>query len=155
MTASHAFASASAGEVRSGRCLCGEVTFTARLKEPHADVCHCTMCQRWNGGIPVAVAVEDLTLSGASLGVYRSSEWAERIFCRTCATSLAWRMQDGSAQSVAEAAFDPPLDLPLAMEIFIEDKPAGYDLAGDRKRLTGEEVIALFAGAPQTQTRAE
>jgi len=144
-----------AGEILSGHCLCGAVTFTAGVKEPHADVCHCTMCQRWNGGIPVSVMVRELSFSGNALGVYRSSDWGERVFCTTCGTSLAWRMQDGSEAAVAEAAFDPPLDLPLAMEIFIEDKPAGYDFAGDRKRLTGAEVVEMFTAVKQNEPRAE
>jgi hypothetical protein len=143
------------GDLLSGRCLCGGVTFTARLGERHADACHCTMCQRWNGGIPVSAMARDLVFTGGDLGVYRSSDWGERVFCRTCGSSLAWRMQDGSAAAVAEAAFDPPLDLPLAMEIFIEDKPAGYDFAGERKRLTGEEAVALFTGTPQTELKAD
>jgi len=142
-------------EVKSGRCLCGAVTFTARIKDGYADACHCTMCQRWTGGVPVSVMVEDLAFSGEALRVYRSSAWGERVFCATCGTSLAWRMQDGSVAAVAEGAFDPPLDFPLHMEIFIDEKPSGYALAGDHKRLTAAETIALFTGGTATDPRAE
>jgi hypothetical protein len=99
--------------------------------------------------------VEDLTFSGEAPRVYRSSAWGERVFCATCGTSLAWRMQDGASAAVAEAAFEPRLDLPLHMEIFIDEKPSGYEFAGERKRLTAAETIALFTGGTDTEPRAE
>jgi len=143
------------GEALAGRCLCGAVTFTARPREWHASVCHCRMCQRWNGGMPVSVLADDLVFGGDAPAVYRSSPWGERIFCRTCGSSLAWRMQDGSMTAVAAAAFDGPLDLPVTEEIFIDEKPAGYALAGDHRRMTGEEVMALFAATPPAEPRVD
>jgi hypothetical protein len=42
--------------------------------------------------------------------------------------------------------FDDFAGLALGKEIFIDDKPAGYAFAGERPRLTGAEVVAMFAG---------
>ena len=39
-----------------------------------------------------------------------------------------------------------PDGLPVTQEFFIDRKPDYYDFKGERKRLTAEEVFALFAG---------
>ncbi len=132
--------------VHTGHCLCGAVTFRADVPKAEADACHCSMCRRSAGGPVIAVIAQDATFSGDALRVYRSSEWGERLFCGTCGSNLAWRMHDGSFVSIPTGAFDPPIDVPLHMEIFVDDKPTGYAFAGERKRLTGDEVRALFEG---------
>ncbi len=55
-------------------------------------------------------------------------------------------MIDGSFANVPLAVFDPPLDLPLTVEIFIDEKPSGYAFAGSTQKMTGAEVMAAFAG---------
>ena len=54
--------------------------------------------------VPCAgVSVED----EAQLGSYDSSDWAKRQFCRTCGTSLFWRLREGDGHvAVAFQAFD-------------------------------------------------
>ena len=65
---------------RSGSCLCGAVRFIATPKDTDFGVCHCSMCRKWAAGpffaveCPGGVQVAD----DSKLGVYRSSEWAER-----------------------------------------------------------------------------
>jgi hypothetical protein len=105
------------------------------------------MCRRWAGGPFIGVEVSDLTFDNdEQLIVYRSSDWAERISCRACGGGLAWRMQDGSFANVPTAVFDPPLDLPLGLEIYIDEKPAGYAFANVPQQMTGSEVIEAFQG---------
>ncbi len=134
-------------DVKKGRCLCGAAHFTARVMKSHADACHCNMCRRWAGGPFIGVEVADLTFEkDAQLIVYRSSDWAERISCAACGGGLAWQMQDGSFSNVPTAAFDPPLDLPLDLEIYIDEKPVGYAFANVPRQMTGTEVIEAFAG---------
>ncbi len=95
----------------------------------------------------MGVEVTDLRFEpDAPLIVYRSSDWAERISCALCGGGLAYRMVDGSFTHVPLGVFDPPLDLPLASEIFIDQKPAGYAFAGETRKMTGAEVAAAFAG---------
>jgi hypothetical protein len=136
-----------AGGMHSGHCLCGASRLTARVVKDVSDVCHCTMCRRSAGGPYLGVEVEELTFADdAPITVYRSSEWAERISCARCGGGLAWRMVDGSMANVPLAVFDPELDLPLGVEIFVDEKPNAYSFAGDRRRMTGAEVAAAFAG---------
>jgi hypothetical protein len=106
------------------------------------------MCRRWAGGPFIGVEVADLTFApDARLIRYRSSDWAERISCAVCGGGLAWRMQDATFANVPTAVFDPPLDLPLALEIFTDEKPAGYAFANVPRQMTGAEVVKAFQGS--------
>jgi hypothetical protein len=135
-----------------GGCLCGAVRFEAEPAEPHSDACHCEMCRRWVGGpfISVPVAREALSWQGEdAIEVYRSSDWAERAFCRRCGSALYYHATVEGPQErmffLALGLFDEPDGLPLASEIYIDSKPAAYAFAGERKRMTKAEVEAMFA----------
>ncbi len=80
-----------------------------------------------------------------TLGVYASSDYGERVFCRKCGSSLFWRMQDGSQAYVAARAFDDPSVFSLTDEIFVDDKPDNYAFANRTRKMTGAEVFALHA----------
>jgi hypothetical protein len=135
---------------RKGKCLCGAVTFTATVALSdnglHVDACHCGMCRRQIGGPLMTVACESLDVPpNAHLGVYQSSDWAERGFCKTCGSNLFFRMLDRSFNAVNAGSLDDLSDAKFMMEIFVDDKPAYYDFAQKTKKLTGDEVRALFA----------
>lgn len=142
------------GEVAraSGGCLCGAVRYTAVPEKPEMDVCHCRMCRRWSGGVLMSVPCNDLVIEDErALGRYASSEWAERLFCKECGTSLFWRFQNDESGHVAVAfqSFDDLAPVSFAEEIFIDEKPALYEFAGARRRKTGAEVIAAFEAQQQ------
>lgn len=131
---------------REGHCLCGEVRFAAEIESEDMGACHCGMCRRWSGGPLVEVQAWSLEFLSGEPKVYRSSEWAERLFCPACGTHIAFRTQDGAFHAVGAGAFDPPLTGKLTMEVFIDEKPQGYAFAGDHKTMTGAEVMAAFSG---------
>lgn len=142
------------GEVSraSGGCLCGAVRYSAVPEKPEMDVCHCRMCRRWSGGVFMSVPCNDLQIEDErALARYVSSEWAERLFCRECGTSLFWRFQDDESGHVAIAyqSFDDLAPVSFAEEIFIDEKPVLYAFAGDRRRKTGAEIIAAFEAQQQ------
>ena len=131
---------------RSGGCLCGAVRFQAKLEKHEMGVCHCGMCRKWSGGTFMAVECAALDVADESaLGVYRSSEYGERVFCRTCGSSLFWRMQDGSVVIASLQAFDDVADFTFSTEIFIDRKPPLYSFANDTKRMTEQEFLSAFA----------
>lgn len=137
-----------------GQCLCGEVRFDVEIAKPEIHCCHCSLCRRWGGGPAFAVELSGSPRFGnkSALCVYRSSDWAERLFCRTCGTSILWRSADGAFQVLPVALLEYPPELELTTEIFIDDKPAFYTLAGTRTCLTGEQTIAaLTEGAPPAE----
>lgn len=143
-----------AADAMKGRCLCGQVTFAAVPVRLEMEACHCSMCRRWSGGVGFYVDVSALHFADeASLAVYRSSAWGERLFCKTCGSSLAWRMVSGEFITVAAAAFEEAERFAFTGEIFIDEKPAGYAFANDTHKLTGAQVAAKVAA--ELQSRAQ
>ncbi len=127
-----------------GHCLCGAVKFTATPKRDEMGVCHCGMCRRWAGGVFMAVSCgPDVDVENDDqLGVFTSSDWGERCFCKTCGSTLFWRMRDGTNVAVSMQAFDDPEAFRFSSEIFIDEKPANYAFANDTKKQTGAELFA-------------
>lgn len=126
-----------------GRCACGAVTFSATLRGGmHA--CHCETCRRMSGGVFLSVECgDDIDITGP-VKTWKSSGWAERLFCGDCGSTLFWRMQAGGMASASVQAFDDPAAFAFDGEIYIDRKPGNYAFAGDRKRMTAAEVEALF-----------
>jgi hypothetical protein len=133
---------------QSGRCLCGAVRFTAAPRERTFGACHCSMCRRWTGGPFLAVDCGDTVVieDTASLGVYRSSAWAERCFCVKCGTVLLYRLVDKNHYFVSAEAFDDK-DFAFTSQIFVDEKPPYYEFANATRNMTGPEVFAAFAAS--------
>lgn len=141
---------------KSGSCLCGAVTFEIANAPKTTGACHCSMCRKWSGGVflGVQVAPENLTIKGEdNIATYTSSPWAERAFCRTCGTSLFYRLTaEGPHQGLCHfgiGTLDDPTGIALTEEIFIDEKPDGYAFANATHKMTGAEVFAMYA-PPET-----
>ncbi|MCP3055288.1 GFA family protein [Aurantimonas marianensis] len=133
-------------EALKGGCLCGAARFTAKPQKMEMDVCHCRMCQKWSGGVFMAVPCTEVTLEDETqFSRYVSSDWAERLFCKSCGSSLLWRMRDGSHAAVSMQGFDDPSRFAFTEEIFIDEKPETYRFADATRKMTGPEVVAAFA----------
>jgi hypothetical protein len=129
-----------------GHCLCGAVTITAPDTSV-MDACHCTMCRRWGGGPLLSVhCPADMQIEGREhIRAWRSSEWAERAFCGRCGTHLYYRLLSGGDYfAVPAGLFQDGTEFTLREQIFIDEKPAGYDFANDTPKLTGAEVFAKY-----------
>lgn len=129
----------------TGRCLCGAVTYM--VTEIHrTECCHCAMCRRWSGGPAFGADAGGVAWQGeASISRYRSSDWAERGFCKHCGTNLFYRLLDGRMLSLNPFTLDDTSGLTFDTQIFIDEKPPLYDFANDTPTMTGAEVIAAFA----------
>jgi hypothetical protein len=135
---------------KAGGCLCGAVRFTATPATHEVDACHCGMCRRWSGGVYLCVPCADVTIEDeATVTAYKSSGYGERVFCKTCGSSLFWRMQDGSMTVVSLQAFDDVSGFVFAEEIFVDSKPTIYEFANDTRKLTGEEFFARAAASQE------
>ncbi len=131
--------------MKSGRCLCGSISFTANEVEPEIGACHCRMCQRWAGCMLIAATARGLKFDGEeALGIYRSSDWAERGFCKQCGSVLFYRYLDSDEYELCVGSLDDPSDLNLTGEIFVDRKPDGYALAGDHPRLSEAETLEKY-----------
>jgi hypothetical protein len=130
-----------------GHCLCGAVT----ILSPEArdiGVCHCGFCRRWSGGPMLAVHCgRDVRFDGSDhIGVYASSEWAERAFCKRCGTHLYYRLLPTGEYFVPAGAFDTN-DFQMASQIYIDRKPGYYAFANQTPMLTEQQVIEKYAGS--------
>ena len=132
---------------RTGGGLCGAVRFTAIPANRDVGACHCSMCRKWSAG-PFMVLDCGSTLKvedTSNLGVYRSSEWAERCFCKQCGTPLFYRLVGKNYHYVSAEAFDDRAGYALTSQVFIDEKPGYYDFANKTHNMTGAEVFAAFA----------
>jgi hypothetical protein len=141
----------------AGGCLCGAVRFTAARRDRDFGACHCSMCRRWSAGPFLAIECGDTVAidDPSDLGIYGSSEWAERGFCRQCGTPLFYRLVGQNFYAVSVEAFDDRSDFRFASQIFIDEKPAYYDFANATKNMTGQEVFAAFAEAQAGTARQD
>ena len=131
----------------TGKCLCGAVSFEAKGVETHHHACHCAMCRRWSGGPLFAAPVESVSFQGEeAIGVYESSTWAERAFCKACGSNLFYRVKQTGQHIISIGTFDDTEAFKLVGEIFIDQKPDGYNFAGDLPKKTEAEVFAMFSG---------
>ncbi|MDX2290306.1 MAG: GFA family protein [Hyphomicrobiaceae bacterium] len=135
----------------TGRCLCGAISFTATAKVDQdgkvaVGACHCGMCRTWSGGVLLAVdEASDLRVDGEDrLAVYKSSDWGERCFCRTCGTNLFWRSPSLGVLAIMAGALDDQSGLSLTKQIFIDEKPAHFSFAEPTQTYTGEEFVKLM-----------
>ncbi|NND49564.1 MAG: GFA family protein [Rhizobiales bacterium] len=140
-----------AAEKLAGGCLCGAVRFSATPEKREIAACHCSICRKYGGGPWLGVEcggtveVED----PSKLGVYRTSDWAERCHCKTCGTHLFYRLvgQGVEYYVVSAGTFDDLSGFEFTQEIFIDDKPAHYTFANETSKMTGAEVFAAFAAS--------
>lgn len=124
--------------IQSGGCLCGAVRYRVAGELRPVVACHCEQCRRTSGHHVAATAARrrDLTIEGeANLTWYRSSDFAQRGFCRFCGGNLFWQ-RDGAAQvSIMAGSLDPGSGLSTAAHIFVSDKGDYYDIADGQPQL--------------------
>lgn len=114
-----------------GSCLCGGVRFSVAKFNRPVVACHCSQCRKTSGHHVAATRArnEDVTmLSDETLTWFRSSEAAERGFCRRCGGNLFWRPVGGENTSIMAGALDAPTGLRLVSHIFAVDAGDYYEL---------------------------
>lgn len=128
-----------------GNCLCGAVTVHAEVGS-HMDACHCGMCRKWGGGPLLAVESKGKTIWDGEehIGVYDSSDWAQRGFCKRCGTHLFYRLKGAPFYALPVGLLDNAGDFRFTRQGFIDEKPGNYRFADETQNLTGEEIFALF-----------
>jgi len=127
----------------TGRCLCGAVSYTAEGVSTGIHACHCGMCRRWSGGPAFSALVGQVHFEASEhIGRFQSSAWAERGFCTRCGTHLFYHLKDADRYVISTGTFDEQAPFHLAGEIYIDEKPALYEIAGEHRRLSGEEFMA-------------
>lgn len=110
-------------ERRPGGCLCGAVRFVAMGRPIKVNLCHCQMCRKASGAPVVAWAAyeRDRVQFEAAPTWRQSSAKAERGFCPSCGSALAWHeLGDDKFLDLAVGAFDEPDDLKPAEQLWMD-----------------------------------
>jgi len=130
----------------TGHCLCGKIKIHAKQMNPALSACHCGMCRKWSAGPYFAVDCgTDVNIDGQEhLGIYHSSEWGDRAFCKHCGTTLFYHLKPTNHYYVSAELFDDKT-LIFTQQIFIEDKPDYYEFANHTRKMTAEDVMAAYS----------
>ena len=94
----------------TGGCQCGAVRYALHA-QPHAEICHCRMCQKAVGGPFAAlasVACEDFVWTRGAPALFNSSSVATRGFCAACGTPLTYRKIASENVSLTLHSLDHP-----------------------------------------------
>jgi class 3 adenylate cyclase len=140
----------------TGRCLCGEVRFEISAPSININFCHCRMCQRFTGGLMVAVAHfpreavkftrgEPKYYSGDPK-YYKSSPIAERGFCGNCGSGLIYRGLTAQWLDwivVHVSSLDNPEDFPPTWHLGVESQMPWADIYDDLPRVRCEDSPAI------------
>ena len=114
-----------------GSCLCGAVTYVSDGPARSVVACHCNQCRKATGHFMAATQVPSASLkvSGVeNMSWFKSSESAERGFCKVCGSQMFWREFDSGNTSITAGTIDGPSGLKLDRQLFAESKGDYYDL---------------------------
>lgn len=113
-------------DARSGRCLCGSVTYRAKALR---DIwyCHCRQCRYVTGHFMAACRTEKENLEWHGLIAWSPHSGSSEIArCRKCGSPLFWRQPEGKTISVIAGSLDETGGLDVPGHIFTSEKGEYY-----------------------------
>ena len=144
-----------------GRCACKAINYSIGENPKTFHACYCATCQAWSGGVLLSVeAGKNPTIDDpdGNLAVWKSSPWAERGFCKTCGSSLFYRVTaPGPLQGshyFCPGGIEDWGDMKLDKELYVDCKPSGYcfQTGPDHVAMTKAQVEAMFASSGDDDT---
>jgi len=139
----------------TGGCQCGAVRYALHEQPSGPHICHCRMCQKAFGSLfaPLTgVGRDKFELTRGALAVFRSSDKAERGFCRDCGTPLTFHYVGRERIAVSIGSLDEPANIAPAHQFGIEARMPWFatlaSLLGDKT--TEEDDADLAAGIAAT-----
>ena len=131
----------------TAQCLCGSVRISAKSASKKVGACHCRMCRRWGGGPLLTVDCgTDVSVEGQdNVGLFDSSQWAERGFCKNCGSHLFYLLKHNQQYLVPAGLLDGDDELAFTEQVFIDEKPHYYAFVNETEDMTGAEVFAKYA----------
>jgi len=129
---------------RTGRCLCGAVTFTITAEPVATRVCWCRDCQHLaaNGTVNLVVPAEALSVSGEVAGHVKTADSGNQLtrqFCPTCGTHL-FGISSGRPQFrvVRVGNLDDPSSVRPTTNIWTASAPAWACLDTSLEQVPGQ-----------------
>ena len=120
---------------RTGGCLCGAVKFSVKGQMREVIACHCGQCRKTTGNFFTATnaSTDEVTISeDRGLAWYKSSDVAERGFCKLCGSNLFWRAFGSDTISITAGSLDGETGLHIKEHIYVADKPDWYEITDDK-----------------------
>ena len=114
----------------TGGCQCGALRYEWLEKPTHSSVCYCRMCQKASGQPFMGLTGgkrENLRWMQGTLSIFKSSNMAERGFCKDCGTPLTYAFEGTGNISVAINSLDDPEAMPPTLQYGVESKVAWVD----------------------------
>ncbi|WP_106744574.1 GFA family protein [Yoonia maritima] len=121
-----------------GSCDCSAVSFEVSGLGAEVTICHCGQCRRTSGHQWASIhASFDKVVFTNEQGLtwYKSSAFAKRGFCKSCGSSLFYRMNDDDSISIAPGCLDQPTGLTIGKHIFVKDKADYYEIIDDAPQI--------------------
>jgi hypothetical protein len=113
-----------------GSCYCGAISFSVDGELSGVISCHCRDCQRINGNFNALVVADKdaVTIEGEELMTwYHTSPGIRRSFCSRCGSRL-FKDKGTPKLIISAGAFEPPLQLPNAKNLWVESAASWYDV---------------------------
>jgi len=131
---------------RTGSCVCGAVKYTVNKEINNFSACHCEMCRRWGSSAFLAIECGgDVQFEGEdNITRYKSSDWAERGFCKSCGSNLFYALISTGHYHLSVGTLDDQNGLEMTNQIFIDKKPDNYGFSNTTPVLTEEEAFGLY-----------
>lgn len=118
-------------KMTTGGCLCSAVRY--EVKGPLRNIvnCHCSMCQKLHGNFGPHTKARKVNIkitNSDGLAWYKTSDTAQRGFCRECGSSLFWEPFNLDATGIIAGSLDGPTGLKTMGHIFVGEKPDFYEI---------------------------
>ena len=124
---------------RTGRCLCGEVTYELAGELIATAVCHCDHCQRQGGGafsVNLVAHESQLTVSG-DLATYEETGergdavYVRRRFCGSCGSPIVSELvHPAGVVAVKAGTLDDKSTVQPTVEVWCVDRQPWVTLPG-------------------------
>ncbi|MET0325912.1 MAG: GFA family protein [Ilumatobacteraceae bacterium] len=124
---------------RTGRCLCGDVTYQLTGDLIATAVCHCDHCQRQGGAafsVNLVVHESQLTVSGVlstyeETGEHDDDVYVRRRFCGSCGSPIVSELSKSAGiVAVKAGTLDDKSDVHPTVEVWCADRQPWVALPG-------------------------
>jgi hypothetical protein len=125
--------------MRTGRCLCGEVTFELAGDLIATAVCHCDHCQRQSGGafsVNLIAHASQLTINGDlqtydERGERGDDVYVRRRFCGACGSPIVSELaKTDGVIAIKAGVLDDRSDVKPTVEVWCVDRQPWVSLPG-------------------------
>ena len=139
----------------TGGCQCGAVRYELMAPPKRACICHCRMCQKASGQPFMAFATVEAgatcSWTRGAPGVFKSSNVAQRGFCKDCGTPLTFKFE-GEEISVTTGSLDDPAAAPPTVQYGVESDDRLVRDARRRCRASAPRTISVRSSRRGSRT---